>query len=85
MHVNTILCINHVYLAELHDYMGEEAGRGMGMSLDVFTQQAYEGLVEGKNQIVIGSIGPAETFHGIIDKRRAAFTDLARVMRGGER
>ncbi|OJJ04189.1 hypothetical protein ASPVEDRAFT_135508 [Aspergillus versicolor CBS 583.65] len=69
---------------ELHDYMGEEAGRGMGMPLDAFTQQAYEGLVEGKDQIVIGSIGSAETFHEIIDKRRAAFADLARVIRGGK-
>lgn len=39
--------------------------------------------MNGKDQIVIGDIGSAETFHETVDKRRAAFTDSARVMRGG--
>ncbi|KAL4787237.1 hypothetical protein BJX76DRAFT_354423 [Aspergillus varians] len=67
---------------ELHDYMGEEAGRSLGMPLDTFIQQAYQGLIEGKDQIVIGSIGPADTFNEIVDKRRTAFTNLAKIMRG---
>ncbi|KAJ8098061.1 putative NADP(+)-dependent dehydrogenase [Lipomyces tetrasporus] len=68
---------------ELHDYMGEETGRNLGMPLSVFTEEAYRGLAAGHDQIVIGSIGPAETFHEIIDKRRSAFTALAMIMRGG--
>ncbi|KAI9370224.1 hypothetical protein BJX61DRAFT_101859 [Aspergillus egyptiacus] len=68
---------------ELHDYMGEQAGLSLGMPLDAFTQQAYQGLVDGKDQTIVGSIGPAETFHEIVDKRRTAFTNLARMMRGG--
>jgi hypothetical protein len=64
-------------------HMGEEAGRKLGMPLDIFTEEAYKGLAAGHDQIVIGSIGPAETFNEIIDKRRSAFTSLAKMMRGG--
>lgn len=62
--------------------MGEEAGRKMGMPLQQFTDQAYEGIVAGKDQIIIGSVGPAEVFNEIIDKRRVAFENLAGLMRG---
>jgi hypothetical protein len=61
--------------------MGVEAGRKLGMPLDKFTDAAYEGLVSGNDQIVIGAVGPAETFNEIIDKRRTAFTNLANMMR----
>lgn len=70
--------------AELHDYMGEQAGRKLGMPLDAFTETAYQGLAEGKDQIIIGSIGPAETFNEIIDKRRTAFENLSKMMRGAK-
>jgi hypothetical protein len=63
--------------------MGEEDGRKLGMPLDIFTEEAYKGLVAGQDQIVIGSIGSAETFNEIIDKRRSAFTTLAKIMRRG--
>ncbi|KAJ5705670.1 hypothetical protein N7455_004845 [Penicillium solitum] len=69
---------------ELHDYMGEDAGRQLGMPLDAFTQQVYQGLAEGKDQIVIGSIGPVDTFNGIVDNRRTAFENLSKMMRGGK-
>ncbi|KAL5341122.1 hypothetical protein BJX70DRAFT_359642 [Aspergillus crustosus] len=69
---------------ELHDYMGEEAGRKLGMPLNEFIKQAFDGLIAGKDQIIIGSIGPAETFNEIVDKRRTAFTNLAKIMRGGK-
>ena len=71
-------------IAELHDYMGEDAGRQLGMPLDAFTQQVYQGLAEGKDQIVIGSIGPVDTFNGIVDNRRNAFENLSKMMRGGK-
>ncbi|RHZ54706.1 hypothetical protein CDV55_102556 [Aspergillus turcosus] len=66
---------------EIHDYMGEEIGRNFGMPVDTFTELAFEGLVAGQDQIVIGSIGPAERFNAIIDQRRQAFEDLAKMMR----
>jgi hypothetical protein len=61
--------------------MGEESGRNFGMPLGTFTDLAFKGLVAGQDQIVIGSIGPAERFNAIIDQRRQAFEDLAKVMR----
>ena len=70
-------------VAELHDVeMGEEAGRRLGMPLNAFTEEAYKELAAGNDQIVIGSVGPAETFNEIIDKRRSAFNTLAKLMRG---
>ncbi|KAF7169689.1 hypothetical protein CNMCM5623_002353 [Aspergillus felis] len=70
---------------EIHDYMDEETGRKLGMPLDTFTELAFEGLVAGQDQIVIGSIGPAETFNAIIDQRRKAFEDLANLMRAKQK
>ena len=62
--------------------MGEEAGRRLGMPVDKYTEETYSGLLAGKDQIVVGSIGPAETFKEIINKRRTAFEALATMMRG---
>ncbi len=68
-------------LAELHDYMGGERGRALGMPIDKFTDAAYRGLASGRDQIIIGSIGPEETFHEIIDKRRKPCEDDERWLR----
>jgi len=54
------------------------------MPVDVFTDEAYKGLASGSDQIIIGSIGPADTFNDIINKRRTAFENLAKLMRGGK-
>ncbi len=78
-HVSDKLLINQ---AELHDYMGDARGRGLGMPIDDFINAAYHGLASGSDQIIIGSVGPAEPFNDIVDKRRAAFQNLAKMMRG---
>lgn len=70
---------------EIHDYMGKEVGSKLGMPLDTFADLAFQRLVAGQDQIVIGSIGPAERFNAIIDQRRAAFEDLAEVMRAQQK
>lgn len=62
--------------------MGAEKGRELGMPIDRFTEAAYNGLVSGSDQIIIGSVGPADTFNEIVDKRRATFENLAKMMRG---
>ena len=62
--------------------MGQEAGRKLGMPVDQFVNLAYEGIVRGEDQIVVGSIGPAQAFNQLIDTRRATFESLARMMRG---
>lgn len=64
---------------ELHDYAGP-AGKQIGMQADEFIDAAYKELISGSDQIVIGSIGLEERFNGIINQRRAAFEDLAKMM-----
>lgn len=63
--------------------MGEDKGRALGMPLGAFTDEAYKGLEAGKDQIVIGSIGPPEVFNDIVDKRRAAAEKLHAMMKQG--
>ena len=73
-----------VVQTELHDAeMGEEKGRALGMPVDKFTDAAYQGLVAGKDQIVIGGLlgQPEGTLDDIINKRRTAFETLANMMR----
>lgn len=52
------------------------------MPVDQFTDAAYKGLASGADQVVIGSIGPEETFNEIINKRRTAFENLSKMLRG---
>jgi short-subunit dehydrogenase involved in D-alanine esterification of teichoic acids len=66
---------------ELHDYMGEEKGRALGMPLAEFCDKAYVGLSEGSDQVIIGSIGPQEQFMDIVNKRRGVFEFLAKMIR----
>lgn len=61
--------------------MGEQVGRNVGMPLDQFVNEAFEGFQAGRDQIIVGSIGPAEVFHEIVDKRRKVFDQLAQMMR----
>ncbi|KAL6719981.1 hypothetical protein ACLMJK_001902 [Lecanora helva] len=70
-----------VVQTELHDYMGKDQGRQLGMPLSAFTDEAYKRLTSGDDQIVIGSIGPADAFNDLVNKRKAAFEDLAKMMR----
>jgi hypothetical protein len=62
--------------------MGEEVGRKVGMPLDAFTEEAYNGLAAGNDTTFVGAIGPAETFHDIVEKRRSIFNTLAKALRG---
>ncbi|KAL8785496.1 MAG: hypothetical protein Q9213_003322 [Squamulea squamosa] len=66
---------------ELHDYMGQEKGRNLGMPLGQFCDQAYDGLAKGQDQVIIGSIGPQDNFMDIVNKRRGAFEFLAKMIR----
>lgn len=52
------------------------------MPVRAFVDETYKSLVSGSDQVIIGSIGPADTFNEIIDKRRDAFQNLAKMMRG---
>ena len=52
------------------------------MPLGAFTNEAYKGLASGSDQVIVGSIGPSDTFNEIVDKRNTAFQNLAKMMRG---
>ena len=52
------------------------------MPVDKFTDIAYDGLLSGSDQIVIGSVGPAEEFNQIVHSRRKAVENLGKMMRG---
>lgn len=62
--------------------MENNSGRQLGMPVQAFVDEAFKGMASGSDQVVIGSIGPAETFNEIVDKRRTAFQNLAKMMRG---
>jgi hypothetical protein len=60
----------------------------MGMPLDEFSEKAYGLLMTGRDQIIIGSIGPAgavgpaEMFLEVVEKRRSIFEWLSKMMLG---
>ena len=62
--------------------MGEEKGRSMGMDVHEFVDKAFKGLDSGHDQVIIGSVGPEDTYLDIVDKRRITFTNLAKMIRG---
>ena len=75
--------IANICQAELHDYHADGNGSKLGMPIGPFTDQAYQALASGKDQIVIGTIAgvPVEQFNDMIDKRRTAFEGLAQILR----
>lgn len=69
--------------AELHDKtQGEKAGRAMGMPLDKFTDEAYQGLASGSDSVFVGAIGPVPAFYEAVEKRKEVFMWLTKMMRG---
>ncbi len=62
--------------------MSPTTGRQLGMTLQDFTDQAYKDLASGSDQVGIGAIGPADTFNEIVNKRRTASENLAKMFRG---
>ncbi|KAL6874176.1 hypothetical protein HDV57DRAFT_504160 [Trichoderma longibrachiatum] len=67
---------------ELHDYMGVERGRALGMPLAEFTEKAYAGLAEGKEEIVIGHLTGAseEDTHAFLAKRAELFDAISKQL-----
>ncbi|KAJ5668328.1 uncharacterized protein N7477_006898 [Penicillium maclennaniae] len=68
-------------IAELHDYMGPEKGRQLGMPLAEFTEKAWQGLASGDDEVYVGCIGPEDRFFSIARQRRSACEDFAQMMR----
>jgi short-subunit dehydrogenase involved in D-alanine esterification of teichoic acids len=66
--------------SELHDYMGPETGRAMGMPVDVFTEKAWAQLAAGSELVVVGSFGPEEKFQEMLRLRGGIFEALSNMM-----
>ncbi|KAH9893805.1 hypothetical protein F4778DRAFT_748555 [Xylariomycetidae sp. FL2044] len=71
-----------VVQTELHDWMGLDRGRALGMPLRDFTEITYAQLLKGDELIVIGSIAtdPRETYMDLLDRRRKIFNKLSGAM-----
>lgn len=73
-----------LHAAELHDYMGIEKGRSMGMPVGQYADDAYRALEKGGDEILGGSVGPTEAFQELADQRRKIFDDIAPMLRDGD-
>ena len=75
--------LTELFPAELHDYRGKAEGRAMGMPLDQFTDEAYQALASGKDQLVIGGLGPVtKGFYELLEKKNEVFTGLTKMILG---
>ncbi|KAK7926550.1 short-chain dehydrogenase reductase family [Apiospora marii] len=71
-----------VVQTELHDWMGVENGRALGMPVHEFTEIAYNVLSKGEEMVVVGSIAtePREVYMDLVEHRRKIFDKLAGAM-----
>lgn len=61
--------------------MGEEQGRAMGMPVKEFVNLAYDELVKGEEEIVLGAVGSKEKFDGLMETRRELFDAMTARIR----
>lgn len=72
-------------IAELHDYMGEERGRSMGMPLNDFIDQLYPQLERSEERASVGiPLGvTSDEYQNFIATREKLFEGLAKVILPG--
>lgn len=77
----SIIVANHFTTAELHDEKNQpdiKGGSNIGMPLDKFIEEAYEGLAAGKEEVTVGD---ATTWYEKIEvPRQNEFHGLVKVM-----
>lgn len=61
--------------------MGAEKGRSMGMPLAEFTDEAWNGLSSGNDEVFVGFLPPKERFFSIAHQRRAACESMGEAMK----
>lgn len=66
--------------AELHDYMGQERGRSMGMPVQEFTEKTYSQLVTGCDDVLVGSVGREEPYLELFRSRKQQADDLTKLV-----
>ncbi|KAK3308582.1 uncharacterized protein B0T15DRAFT_111509 [Chaetomium strumarium] len=62
---------------ELHDYMGTERGRAVGMPLAAFVEQAWSQLAAGSEQVTVAA---DEDYLKLLDHRRTRFEAMSDLM-----
>lgn len=62
--------------SELHDYMGEDKGRGIGMPMDEFIERAWHGLQSDDEEISVGFVAGAHEPDGFETKRQMIFKKI---------
>lgn len=50
------------------------------MPVDAYVNEAYKGLASGKEEVITGSIGPADTFNEIVEKRKTQHENFAKMV-----
>lgn len=73
---------NYNVSAELHDYMGAELGRSLGMPVEEFTEQAYAQLAKNEEHILVGLPGAATAgeYEQLLGARKSIFERLSNVL-----
>ena len=79
-HSNPELDVNNISTAELHDAKHQpdiKNGSQMGMPLDQFTNEAYEGLAAGKEEVAVE--GALHWYNSFEPARQEMFYKLAKA------
>lgn len=82
--VNLIHISPPLVQTEIHDHeMGPEVGRKMGIPVTDFANDTWAEMSQGKQNIIIGSIGAStkEQFMEIVERREAAYDRLCSLIR----
>ncbi|KAH7144176.1 hypothetical protein B0J13DRAFT_40726 [Dactylonectria estremocensis] len=69
-----------VVQTELHDYMGPDRGRSLGMPVAEFVEKVWPQLATGLEHIIVDAIGSKETFLGSVNSRRELFAILSEIL-----
>jgi short-subunit dehydrogenase len=64
---------------EIHDNVMPE-GAKFGMPVEDYVNETYLGIVEGKDFVQIGDLGPDKIFQDIIAKRIGLFDNLSSII-----
>ncbi|OAA59122.1 NAD(P)-binding domain protein [Niveomyces insectorum RCEF 264] len=68
---------------EIHDYMGIERGRSMGMPADAFADEVFGRMEAGEEEIIVGTVGSPDMtglFRELVADRKTIFDGLSRMM-----
>ncbi|KAL2165534.1 hypothetical protein VTH06DRAFT_835 [Thermothelomyces fergusii] len=65
---------------ELHDYLGPEVGRKMGMPVQEFVDKAWEQLAAGAELVTVGSLAAQASFKDMLETRRTTFENMSSIM-----